>query len=138
MRRIGRKKEKNNKILNIHKPNKEHHRINLRTNNQNQTVMLHRLVLDHFGSNPNAFKYIEHIDDDFDNCKIDNLRWVEKKPTRNHKNDVPDNTFDIVDPETGIKWREVRWTDGCYQLSEKGKIRRVKAVKYERERGKNN
>lgn len=46
-----------------------------------KTVYVHKTVMEHFGKPPikrkNKFQqYVEHIDGDYDNNHIDNLRWI--------------------------------------------------------------
>lgn len=48
-------------------------------------IALDRLVAVKFVPNPNAYTYIKHKDGDRQNCKAENLEWVEKRPRMSKK-----------------------------------------------------
>jgi hypothetical protein len=58
--------------------------LRLIINNEYKFFRLHRIVAEHFISNPNNFNIVDHIDRNRQNNRIDNLRWV--SPSHNTQN----------------------------------------------------
>ena len=61
-------------------------RVALSKNNQDKKFMVHRLVAQAFIPNPDNKPFIDHIDGNRANNKVDNLRWVTHK--ENMKNPI--------------------------------------------------
>lgn len=58
--------------------------ISLLKNNIRKSYYLHRLVAEHFLSNPNKYEKVNHKDFDKKNNNIDNLEWVTQKENVNY------------------------------------------------------
>ena len=87
---LSRKRIDRNQILpeRILKPifnrKRGYYQIYLRKNNISYTFKPHRLVAEAFIPNPENKPYVDHIDTDKSNNKVDNLRWV--TPSENSNN----------------------------------------------------
>ena len=57
------------------KTNRNYFRVDLKQNQKNKYISIHRLVAEAFIPNPNNYPVINHIDGDTSNNKIDNLEW---------------------------------------------------------------
>lgn len=59
--------------------------INLSKNNKQYTLLLHRLVALTHISNPENFKFVDHMDRDRQNNNVSNLRWVSNEINMSNK-----------------------------------------------------
>ena len=57
------------------KTNRNYFRVDLKQNQKDKYISIHRLVAEAFIPNPNNYPVINHIDGDTSNNKIDNLEW---------------------------------------------------------------
>ena len=68
------------KIMRPQKCGKKYPSLNVRTDEgKMRSVYVHRLVAQTFLPNPSGFDTIDHIDEDHDNNRVDNLRWMSRK-----------------------------------------------------------
>ena len=82
---LGRVKSvKRNKILSQKHNWDGYLRIQLWRNNKNKYVSIHRLVAEAFIENPNTKPFINHIDGNKQNNKVDNLEWCTQKENIKH------------------------------------------------------
>lgn len=58
--------------------------VTFRKDNKRRDYLVHRLVAEVFIPNPNNKPFIDHIDTDRTNNRIDNLRWVTQKENCNN------------------------------------------------------
>ena len=65
-----------NKILNVCLENRSGLKyVNIRTKNSKRITYLHRLLAENFIPNPNKYNYVNFIDGNVSNYKLDNLKW---------------------------------------------------------------
>lgn len=57
------------------KTNRNYFRVDLKQNQQNKYVFIHRLVAETFIPNPNNYPVINHIDGNTSNNAVSNLEW---------------------------------------------------------------
>ena len=70
----------------LNKPNYKF--VILRKNGVSYNNMIHRLVAEHFISNPNNLREVNHIDGNKHNNHISNLEWVSSSENRQHAMDM--------------------------------------------------
>lgn len=58
--------------------------VNLRKNGETKSKNIHRLVAEHFVPNPMCKPQVNHLDENKENNKADNLDWVTAKENANH------------------------------------------------------
>lgn len=78
------KQNKNGKIM---KPRLDHNgypTINIRTDNKNKNVSIHRLVAENFIPLVEGKEYVNHIDGNKENNKVTNLEWVTQSENMIH------------------------------------------------------
>jgi hypothetical protein len=63
------------KILKPLKTNRNYYRVDLKQNQKNKYVSIHRLVAEAFIPNPNNYSVVNHIDCDTSNNRAENLEW---------------------------------------------------------------
>ena len=63
---------------------KGYFQVNLRNDKKTSKRKIHRLVAGAFLPNPEKKKYVDHINNDTKNNKLENLRWV--TPSQNSQN----------------------------------------------------
>lgn len=68
-----------NKILSSAASKKGYETVNLSKNGKEKTHSVHKLVASHFIDNPESKKYVNHIDYNKLNNRVDNLEWVSAK-----------------------------------------------------------
>ncbi|BBF45093.1 HNH homing endonuclease [Lachnospiraceae bacterium KM106-2] len=61
-------------------------RASLRIDGKVRSMFVHLLVAKHFIPNPENKEYVNHIDEDKMNSRVDNLEWVTAKENANHRN----------------------------------------------------
>ena len=76
--------EKTNRVLNKINNSSGYYHICLINNGKMQYQLLHRLIAQAFIPNPHNKPFINHIDGDKKNNKIDNLEWVTNKENIRH------------------------------------------------------
>ena len=68
------------KIMKPQKCGKKYPSLNVRTDEgKMRSVYVHRLVAQTFLPNPCGFDTIDHIDENHDNNRVDNLRWISRR-----------------------------------------------------------
>lgn len=65
--------------------------VNLRRGKQVKTVLKAKLILEHFGENPNGYKFVGYKDSDALNININNLCWVSDVDRFNFRTKISDN-----------------------------------------------
>ena len=75
----GRIKTNDNKRIGISKDPSGYLRASVKIRNQRKWRRIHQLVMDTFKPQPMAGLVIDHIDDNRENNRLDNLRWVTNK-----------------------------------------------------------
>ena len=63
------------KLLKLLKTNRNYFRVDLKRNQKDKYISIHRLVAEAFLPNPNNYPVINHIDGDTSNNRVDNLEW---------------------------------------------------------------
>lgn len=72
------------RIMKPYKEKKGYLRVRLCKNGKYKHFLIHRLVANAFIPNPNNKPFIDHIDTNPSNNKVDNLRWVTNKENCNN------------------------------------------------------
>ena len=67
--------KQNRRYLSSHTDNCGYHHVRLYNNANQYTRLVHRLVAEAFVDNPNGYKEVNHIDEDKNNNRSDNLEW---------------------------------------------------------------
>lgn len=67
--------KQNRRYLSSHTDNCGYHHVRLYNNANQYTMLVHRLVAEAFIDNPNGYKEVNHIDEDKNNNRADNLEW---------------------------------------------------------------
>lgn len=92
---------KTKKIVNQKPNDKGYHQINIRKNNKQTFVGVHRLVAETFLYNPLNLEHVDHLDRNPSNNKLTNLKWKtvsDNMFNRGYKNDLdklPENCTKI-------------------------------------------
>jgi len=90
-----------NHFKKIFKPTKNkngYFQLNLTKNKISKKYYLHRLIALQFIENPNNYNYIDHIDKNKTNNKLENLRWINasgnnRNVIRNKKSNLPRGVY---------------------------------------------
>lgn len=72
-------KSGNVKPVNPHQNRAGYLIVNLSKNSKTKTYTVHRLVAQHFISNPKSLPVVDHVDEDKTNNRVKNLRWCTGK-----------------------------------------------------------
>lgn len=96
-------------FLESRKGAKTYYKVTLCNNSVNKTVSLHRIIAEHFVPNPQNKKFVDHINRDKTDNKLENLRWVSmvennrnKSKTVWGKTKLPQSTY------KGVHWDNVK------------------------------
>ena len=68
-------------------------------NGVKKELQIHRLVASTFIDNPNKFIYIQHLDGNPFNSRIDNLKWVSLVSKQRQTNDHVEHKLDVKSPD---------------------------------------
>ena len=77
---------KTNKLLKINKITNGYCAVQLCKNGKRKLFLVHRLVAEHFISNPNNYNEVNHKDENKHNNTAKNLEWCTRKYNMNYKN----------------------------------------------------
>lgn len=77
---------KEERILKVSYTYNGYERVNLCKNNKNKLYLVHRLVAETFILNPNEYPQINHIDENKQNNKVNNLEWCTRSYNINYGN----------------------------------------------------
>ena len=85
---------KQNRFLNGATNKDDYKRIDLSKDNKRKTYLIHRIIAIHFIPNPHNFPEVDHINQEKDDNRIDNLRWSSRatnmrNQTKKRKCDLP-------------------------------------------------
>jgi len=72
---FGSVKDKDDKLCKFH-DFKDHYTFDFKINGETKRLKIHRLVALAFIENPNNFNFIQHVDGNPFNNRVDNLKWV--------------------------------------------------------------
>lgn len=114
-----------------------YHTASLWKNNIGTSILVHRLVAIAFITNPTGKPFVDHIDNDKLNNKLNNLRWVTQSQNMMNQSMRTDNHSGVI----GVSWDRFRnkWAVrlrhnglykyvGRYNSIEEAKSARIKAV----------
>ena len=83
---LGRvRNDKTNHIIKPDKEEKGYCRLSVKIGGKRKHFPIHRLVAIAFIPNPNNKSQVDHIDNDKNNNRVDNLRWVSNKENSNYR-----------------------------------------------------
>ena len=104
-----------NKILTLHRCQSDYVFIGLHKDGKVKTFRIHRLVAQHFIPNPDNLPEVNHIDEDKDNNRIDNLEWCDHKTNCNYGTRiarcVAGSSKPVVCVETGLIYPSGKYAD---------------------------
>lgn len=99
------KNNKTGKIRATYKNNSGYESVQLYNNGIMKHFLVHRLVAEHFLSNPNNLSDINHIDENKENNSVENLQWMSHQENCQYGNrnikSVKKNSRPIICVETG-------------------------------------
>ena len=72
------------RILKQHLTKYGYYKVHLFKDGENKTFLVHRLVAEHFLSNPNHLTQVNHLDENKQNNHYKNLQWVSPKDNCNY------------------------------------------------------
>lgn len=78
------RKTKNDGILSLHSTREGYKLAQLYKCGKAKFILVHRLVAEAFIPNPNAFEFVNHIDEDKHNNSANNLEWCTKAYNTNY------------------------------------------------------
>jgi hypothetical protein len=86
--------------------------------NKKKRFRVNKLVAVHFLENPDNRQFIIHLDNNYTNCKVNNLRWVKNRifTPRINKNKV-------IDKLEGEQWKDMIGLETKYEISDHGRVR---------------
>lgn len=67
------------KLRKLTNSKKDYFRVNLINNGKNKTILIHRIVAEHFLVRNDGFNEVHHKDGNKQNNKVSNLEWIDKK-----------------------------------------------------------
>ena len=105
-------------------------RITMFKGSKKKTVLLARLVAEHFVDNPNGYFYVVHKDGNLLNCKSDNLEWVDRTPALKQvkaKRPVSENhmTDEMALRIAELKKQGVSFKDICAEMKTQTRYVRI-------------
>lgn len=74
------------RILKKQRNTRGYHKVNLSKNGKLQTVYVHKLVANHFLSNPNGLLEVNHINENKLDNRVENLEWCTRSYNVNYGN----------------------------------------------------
>ena len=95
------------KLIAISLNNSGYCHVRLSKDKKTKTVYLHRLVAEHFLSNPECKPQVNHLDRDITNNTKENLQWVTAKENKEHSARAG-TKFTKLTPEDVIEIRRLR------------------------------
>lgn len=106
------------KKIKLHRDKKDYLRYGFYENHKMKTIRVHLLVWDLFGSNPRKGLHVDHIDENKENNKIDNLQLLTPQQnfikTRSKKRDNYSSKYMGVSYDNG-KWVARKKNNGKYK-----------------------
>ncbi len=73
------------RIKNLRKDSRGHYLlVDLSKNGKSKTLLVHRIVAEHFINNPNNLTQVNHKDEDKTNNNVENLEWCDGKYNQNY------------------------------------------------------
>ena len=78
----------------------------LMKNGKRKTVRIHRIVAEAFIPNPDNKPFIDHIDTNRRNARVENLRWVDRAENANNPNSIK-NYSRSATKEFGSGWKTI-------------------------------
>ena len=99
---LGNNKTKIEKILKPGKAKGCYYFINLCKDSKRKMYFIHRLIALHFIPNPNNFEYIDHINRNTKDNRIENLRWVSLSTNNQNKSKRKNTSSQYI----GVSWHK--------------------------------
>ncbi|WP_176167265.1 NUMOD4 domain-containing protein [Mesobacillus jeotgali] len=106
--------------------------ISLYKNNKGKKFYVHKLVAEAFIPNPDNKSFVNHIDRDRSNSNVQNLEWVTQRENIQHSVKTTPIVQAKVNKRTKIPagaieiWKGIKGFETLYQVSNFGRIKRVK------------